>query len=884
MSERGSPPVVRIEWVDAAQAPPELDLAAADEWRILLQLDGAACGLIRLPNPGAGADVGLITAAIMRHADGARAYRSFVADFRRRMGAAPVRDYRVPTCSVVVCTHRRPSYLTGVLAGLAHLDPAPMEIVVVDNDPGPADCRAQVERAGARYVREDRRGLNNARSAGAHAARGEVVAFLDDDCLPAPHWLRALPELFDDPMVGAVTGPAFAFALTTPSQRQRDVIAGFVHGYTRTTYDWAVLRPVHSGSVGAGANMIFRHECLTQLGQIFPPDLDVGTPAQSGGDLYALYKVLAGGYRVTYDPGTFVFHRHRADAPALLETVRGYGIGSAAFLTKVLVEERELAAFAIWRWLPQQYLIAQVARAVGRGDAATVRLRWEYLRSSLGGPAAWLSARRMAGGRDGGLTPARGLTPESAPAPRGEKNPTVSLIVSGADPATVDRCADHVERQAATEPFEVVRAAEGRTRAARRNAGAAAARGELLVFLDAELVPEPGLVDGHLAARRTSPSPDVVLGYCRSQPSTRLAAMHDALVREDHFTAKRDAVALTFADVVAANMSVTREAFERVGAFDESLVAYEDWDWGVRARAAGLDLVYAHDAAAHHEPSALTTVARIERARAEGRAEAVLHGRHGISLAAPPKRRRLALVFGAALGQAGPMPAAALLNALELLRARRTWLRLFRLVLAGARTRGWVESGGSGVPGGGAPLEDVDLDSDVAIPVPHVAVPTLCLKRDGEQLGTLAPRRAQWYGRLAEEAARRLAVVWWADRGNRWWTRLPGAGAAGLQAVPEVADTTGALLVRGQDWAAIDAEIRQSGARVAAIPLPRVATGDSWLGAVVPALEGARVACVVGAGLAPDEPPAPLVLHSRATLGEPYPTSVGHPPQYIAVR
>ncbi|MFL5894537.1 MAG: hypothetical protein ACJ76Z_05425, partial [Thermoleophilaceae bacterium] len=231
-----------------------------------------------------------------------------------------------------------------------------------------------------------------------------------------------------------------------------------------------------------------------------------------------------------------------------------------------------------------------------------------------------------------------------------------------------------------------------------------------------------------------------------------------------------------------------------------------------------------------------------------------------------------------------PMPAAALLNALELLRARRTWLRLFRLVLAGARTRGWVESGGSGVPGDGAPLEDVDLDSDVAIPIPHVAVPTLCLKRDGEQLGTLAPRRAQWYGRLAEEAARRLAVVWWADRGNRWWTRLPGAGAAGLQAVPEVADTTGALLVRGQDWAAIDAEIRQSGAHVAAIPLPRVASGDSWLGAVVPALEGARVACVVGAGLAPDEPPAPLVLHSRATLGEPYPTSVGHPPQYIAVR
>src|SRR3954453_7007189 len=204
MSNLGSPPVVRIQWVEAGAGPPDLDLAAADEWYILLELDGTATGWVRLPNPGAGAGPGLMTAAILRHADGARTHRGFVADFRERMGAAPVREYRGPTCSVVVCTHRRSAYLAGVLSALPTLDPAPLEVIVVDNDPGPDDCRRAVERAGMRYVREDRRGLNNARAAGARAAKGELVAFLDDDCLPSVHWLRERPELFDDPMVGAV--------------------------------------------------------------------------------------------------------------------------------------------------------------------------------------------------------------------------------------------------------------------------------------------------------------------------------------------------------------------------------------------------------------------------------------------------------------------------------------------------------------------------------------------------------------------------------------------------------------------------------------------------------------------------------------------------------
>jgi GT2 family glycosyltransferase len=894
---------VRIQTVEASEPPSGIDLRSADEWRILLELNGTACAELTLPNPGKGAGPDFFTAAVLRHADGHRVHAQFVADMRRRLGAPGTRTFRERSCSVVICTHRRPAYLQGALVGAMNLDPAPLEVIVVDNDPGALDCRETVERAGARYVREDRRGLNVARATGARLARGELVAYLDDDCVPSRHWLGQLPELFSDPLVAAVTGPAFAFALKTPSQRRRDAIAGFVHGLGRRTYDWTVLRPVHSGRVGAGANMIFRRDRLVELGEPFPADLDAGTATLSGGDLYALYRVLAAGYRITYDPATFVFHRHRADPEALRGTVRGYGIGAAAYLTKTLVEEREPATFAIWRWLPQQYVIALVARAVGRGDAQAVRLRWEYMSSSFRGPGAWLEARAAARSQPRVSLDEPHVAADPASVKRIDTN--VSVVIAGDDPAAVERCRAALAGQAS----EVIHS-QGVTRAAQRNAGAREATGEILVFIDAEVVPAPDLVTRHLERLRADDAPDVVLGYCPSRPAGALAAKHDALVWEDHFSAKRDAIAFTSTDVVASNMSVRREVFERVGVFDERIGAFDDWEWGARALGEGVRFVFDESAVAPREPLPVSVLERIDRAREQGRAEVTLAGRHAVSLAAGTSGFGVRLL-AATLDRGGGAVAALLLDVLESLRARRAWLRLFRIALGSARRRGWQEAGGRGAPGAAAAVVRIELDADGPIPAPGVSAPVLELHMDGEPLARLAPRRAQWHGGLAEEIARVLARLWWPEREVRWWTSLPGAAAV-AQAAPESPDVSGILVLFGPGsqpndrrdvatlvaagasvreaggalphWDAIDREIRDTDTAVAALPLPGVAASSEWLRAVAPAFEGSRVAAVVGVGLLAEEPAGPLFIHSRTTLTERYPTGLRNPFQYIAVR
>ncbi|MDB5307998.1 MAG: glycosyl transferase family 2 [Gemmataceae bacterium] len=120
-----------------------------------------------------------------------------------------------PRLSVVVPTCRRPDLLARCLAALVyqHLDPTAYEVVVAD-DAASAAARVRVETAAraarvrVRYVPvTGTHGPAAARNAGWRAARGEVVAFTDDDTVPDPGWLAAGLGAFDrDPDLAAAAG------------------------------------------------------------------------------------------------------------------------------------------------------------------------------------------------------------------------------------------------------------------------------------------------------------------------------------------------------------------------------------------------------------------------------------------------------------------------------------------------------------------------------------------------------------------------------------------------------------------------------------------------------------------------------------------------------
>jgi glycosyltransferase involved in cell wall biosynthesis len=108
---------------------------------------------------------------------------------------------RTESVTVVAPTFRRPDGLRRLLGGLAtQADPGvPWDLVVVDNDDPPGAEPVFQEGTGAdrfpvpaRLVRERVRGASPARNRGVVEAAGTIVAFIDDDVVPAPDWLAQL--------------------------------------------------------------------------------------------------------------------------------------------------------------------------------------------------------------------------------------------------------------------------------------------------------------------------------------------------------------------------------------------------------------------------------------------------------------------------------------------------------------------------------------------------------------------------------------------------------------------------------------------------------------------------------------------------------------------
>ncbi len=125
-----------------------------------------------------------------------------------------------PFFSVIVPTHNRLEALSQVIPCLINQNyPAEgFEIIIVDDDStdGTLACLQEWAAYGKlKYATQPRRGPGAARNLGAQMAHGEVLAFIDSDCLPGPGWLAALAEAYQlagEEEVAAVGGPIQNFA------------------------------------------------------------------------------------------------------------------------------------------------------------------------------------------------------------------------------------------------------------------------------------------------------------------------------------------------------------------------------------------------------------------------------------------------------------------------------------------------------------------------------------------------------------------------------------------------------------------------------------------------------------------------------------------------
>jgi glycosyltransferase involved in cell wall biosynthesis len=280
----------------------------------------------------------------------------------------------LPPVTVAVCTRDRAAQLAGCLEALAGLDYPALDLLVVDNAPrDPATARLVRERyPRVRYVCEPRPGLNWARNRAIAEARGEIIAYTDDDAVADRGWVRALAGVFAaEAGVMAVTGLVVPLELETEAQLLFEQYGGFGRGFDRRWYrvdlesgERAATRHGGAGRFGTGANMAFRRSLFARIGG-FDPALDVGTVTNGGGDLEMFFRVLKGGHTLVYEPSALVRHRHRREYAQLRTQITNNGVGFYAYLVRsALVYKDERWAFIrlglwwLWWWNIRRLLIS----------------------------------------------------------------------------------------------------------------------------------------------------------------------------------------------------------------------------------------------------------------------------------------------------------------------------------------------------------------------------------------------------------------------------------------------------------------------------------------------------------------------------------------------
>ncbi len=167
-------------------------------------------------------------------------------------------------------------------------------MVVVDD--GSADATAELARAhGSRVVTLPGLGPAAARNAGAQAASGNILVFIDADCVPEPGCLRALLAPFADPGVAGVRGGY--------ASRQRALPARFTQlemeeKQARLAASWQI-------AVMDTACAAYRRDRFLAYG-----GFDESLPATSVEDVELSFRMAAGGERMVYAKGALVRHQH----------------------------------------------------------------------------------------------------------------------------------------------------------------------------------------------------------------------------------------------------------------------------------------------------------------------------------------------------------------------------------------------------------------------------------------------------------------------------------------------------------------------------------------------------------------------------------------------
>ncbi|MBM3301191.1 MAG: mycofactocin biosynthesis glycosyltransferase MftF, partial [Deltaproteobacteria bacterium] len=206
-----------------------------------------------------------------------------------------------PFVSIIVPVYNRAQEISACLESLLCLDypSSKREIIVVD-DASEDDTAAVVRRYDVKLVvLESNQGQSAARNVGVSTARGEIIAYIDSDCIAEASWLRDLVPYFQDSRNALVGGYVASFYRETRLDRYEEARSPLNMGE-----NLLVGSSSESDFYVPTCNMLVRKAAYLQVG-----GLNEGF--RVGEDVDLCWRLMERGFRLLYVPKGRVKHKHR---------------------------------------------------------------------------------------------------------------------------------------------------------------------------------------------------------------------------------------------------------------------------------------------------------------------------------------------------------------------------------------------------------------------------------------------------------------------------------------------------------------------------------------------------------------------------------------------
>lgn len=231
--------------------------------------------------------------------------------------------------SVILPTKNRVSMLVEAASSLATCDPAPGELVVVDDgsdQPVEGALRSLDLPFRLRVLRNERSiGPAAARNRGVHASRGAILLFTDDDCVVAPGWVGALCGHLAqaDAALGGVGGRVLA--------RDRDVFSRYFEFHRILEPRPHDARNPRRIPYLVTANCAIHREAFMRAG-----GFDTRILIAGGDDVALSVRIVKQGFHLEHAPDAVVHHRFRPGLREFARTFYRYGLGGRYVVDRYL--------------------------------------------------------------------------------------------------------------------------------------------------------------------------------------------------------------------------------------------------------------------------------------------------------------------------------------------------------------------------------------------------------------------------------------------------------------------------------------------------------------------------------------------------------------------